>query len=353
MPAASGAGGSGSARKVRFGVIGTGLWGEVHAEIYSSHPFAELAAVCDRDPERAEEIGRRYGAGRVYTKFQELVADPEIDAVAVVTPDFAHREPIVAAARAGKHVITEKPLATTLEDAEAVAEAVRAAGTRFMVDFHTRWNPPIVIARRDIEDGTLGTIVSAYFRLNDTISVPTEMLAWAATSSILWFLGSHTVDTLRYLFQDEVDTVYAVSRELVLKGRGIDVPDLYQAILRFRSGIVATIENHWIIPNTHPSVNDIKVNILGSAGMFNMDLTNNQMIERYLEDRSDHPDCLVKPRIRSKHVGFAYESIRDFVECLALDKEPQVGLEDGLNVTRVILAIMESARKGTVVPVRY
>jgi predicted dehydrogenase len=339
--------------RVRFGVIGTGLWGEVHAEIYSSHPHAELVAVCDSNRGRAQQVGSRYGARRVYTDFRELAADREIDAVAVVTPDFAHREPIEAAARAGKHVITEKPLATTLEDAEAVAEAVRSAGVRLMVDFHTRWNPPIVIARRDIEEGAIGAVVSAYFRLNDTVSVPTEMLSWAAKSSILWFLGSHTVDTLRYLFQDEVEKVYSVSRTVVLKERGIEAPDLYQTILHFRSGIVATIENHWIIPNTHPSVNDIKVNILGSKGMFNMDLTNNQMIERYLEDGSDHPDCLVKPLVRHRHVGFAYESIRDFVDCLATGRELQVGLEDGLKETRVILAIMESAETSRVVTVRY
>jgi predicted dehydrogenase len=222
-----------------------------------------------------------------------------------------------------------------------------------MVDFHARWNPPLAIARQNIAEGKLGRIMSAYFRLNDTISVPTEMLSWAQKSSILWFLGSHTVDSLRYLFEDEVERVYSVTRASVLKSRGIDVPDLYQSILEFRSGIVATIENNWIIPNTHPSVNDIKVNILGSKGMINMDLTNNQMIERYLEDSSDHPDCIVKPRVRDRHVGFAYESIRDFVDCLYLGKEVQAGLEDGMKVTKVILAIMESASTGHPVTVQY
>jgi predicted dehydrogenase len=338
---------------LRFGVIGVGLWGEVHAEIYSRHPYATLAAVCDRDPKRAKQVAERYGAEQVYTDFRDLAADPGVDAVAVVTPDFAHRDPIVAAAEAGKHIITEKPLATTVEEAEAIADAVKRAGITFMVDFHTRWNPPLVIAKQDIAEGKLGRIVSAYFRLNDTISVPTEMLSWAEKSSILWFLGSHTVDSLRFLFEDEVEQVYSVSRSSVLKGRGVDVPDLYQSILEFRSGIVATIENNWIIPNTHPSVNDIKVNILGSKGMINMDLTNNQMIERYLEDSSDHPDCLVKPQVRDRHVGFAYESIRDFVDCLYLGKEVQASLEDGLRVTKVVLAIMESASTGLPVTVRY
>ena len=282
-----------------------------------------------------------------------MVRDPGIDAVAVATPDFAHRDPVVAAAKAGKHVHCEKPLATTREDAEAIAAAVRSSGVTYMVDFHARWNPPFAIARRDIADGTLGRIMSAYFRLNDTISVPTAMLSWSAQSSILWFLGSHTVDTLRYLLADEVERVYSVSRSEVLRERGIDVPDLYQSVLEFRSGVVATIENNWIVPNTNPAVNDFKVNILGSKGMINMDLTNNQLFERYLETTSDHPDCLVKPQVRDKHVGFAYEAIRDFVECLALGRPVHASLEDGLKVTSVILAIMESAAARAPVTVRY
>jgi predicted dehydrogenase len=340
-------------KKHRFGVIGAGLWGEAHAEVYATHPWAELAAVCDSDRSRAEKVAKRFGAPRVFTDYRDMVKDPGVDAVAVATPDFAHRDPVVAAAKAGKHVHSEKPLATSREDAEAIAAAVRASGVTYMVDFHARWNPPFAIARRDIAEGTLGRIMSAYFRLNDTISVPTGMLSWASKSSILWFLGSHTVDTLRFLLADEVERVYSVSRAEVLRERGIDVPDLYQSVLEFRSGVVATIENNWIVPNTNPAVNDFKVNILGSKGMINMDLTNNQLFERYLETTSDHPDCLVKPQVRDRHVGFAYEAIRDFVECLALGKPVQAGLEDGLKVTSVILAIMESAAVRAPVTVRY
>jgi predicted dehydrogenase len=337
----------------RFGVIGAGLWGQAHAEVYATHPWAELTAVCDSDRSRAESLAKRFGAPRVYTDYREMVKDPAVDAVAVATPDFAHAGPVVAAAEAGKHVHSEKPLATTRQDADAIAAAVRASGITYMVDFHARWNPPFAIARKDIADGALGRIMSAYFRLNDTISVPTSMLSWSTQSSILWFLGSHTVDTLRYLLADEVERVYAVSRAEVLKERGWDVPDLYQGVLEFRSGVVATIENNWIVPNTNPMVNDFKVNILGSKGMVNMDLTNNQMVERYFESAADHPDCMVKPLVRDRHVGFAYEAIRDFVECLALGRPVQATLEDGLAVTSVILAIVESARTRTPVTVRY
>jgi predicted dehydrogenase len=89
---------------------------------------------------------------------------------------------------------------------------VTKAGVKFMVDFHCRWYPPLVVARNDIENGVIGDIVSAYLRHNNTLYVPLKMLSWSARSSILWFLGSHTVDALRFLLRDEVARVYSVSR---------------------------------------------------------------------------------------------------------------------------------------------
>lgn len=339
--------------RVRFGLIGTGTWGNVHAETYSTYYRASLAAVCDLDEARARKAANLWGARRVYTDYREMLRDPEIDAVAVATPDFAHREPIVAAARAGKHIIVEKPLATTGEDLEQIAEAVTKAGVKFMVDFHCRWCPPLVVARNDIENGVIGEIVSAYLRLNNTLYVPLKMLSWSAKSSILWFLGSHTVDALRFLLRDEVARVYSVSRSGVLRGKGVDVPDIYQTILEFAGGPVATIENHWIMPDTSPSYNDFKVSVVGSKGMFNMDLTHNQLIERYLEDRCDNPDVLDAPLIRGRHVGFVYESIRHFVDCVADDKPVAATLDDGVRVSKVILAIMQSASSREPVKVTY
>ena len=150
-----------------------------------------------------------------------------------------------------------------------------------------------------------------------------------------------------------MERVYAVSRSGVLKSRGVDVPDTYQCILEFRSGVVATIENNWIVPNTNPGYNDIKVNVTGATGMINMDLTHNQMIECFLEDRSFHPDCLVGPAVRGRHVGFAYESIRSFVDSLATGAPIHATLDDGIKVSKVILAIMDSATERSPKTVSY
>lgn len=330
-------------RSVKMGLVGAGTWAAAHAEVYATHPDAELAAVCDLDVKRAQKLAKGFGA-RVYGDVEEMLAGSDIDAVAVVTPDFAHAAPCVAAARAGKHVLVEKPLGTTRKDALAICRAAKRARVQVMVDFHNRWNPPVWKIKEDVEEGKIGKVVSAYCRLNDCIWVPLEMLPWASKSSILWFLGSHSVDTLSWLISDRVKRVYAVMRKGILKKKGVDVPDLYQSTLEFRKGAVAQVESSWIIPNTNPYVNDYKLNITGEKGMFNMDFSHNQLLERFLEDKADHPDFLCKPHVQGRATGLAYDSIRDFVDCVASGRPVKVPLQDSLNVTMTILAIMKSAR---------
>ncbi|MGE5612257.1 MAG: Gfo/Idh/MocA family protein [Bacillota bacterium] len=338
--------------RIGFGVIGAGLWGEAHAYVYATHSGARLVAVCDVREDKATEMAARYGA-KPFTDYRAMLEDPEIEAVGIATPDFAHADPLIACAERGKAVHVEKPLATNWHDLERIAAALKAHPVPVMVDFHARWSPPFALVRQSITRGEIGQLISAYYRLNDKIEVPTSMLGWAAKSSILWFLGSHSVDTLRFLLGSEVRRVYAVSRAEVLKSMGYDVPDIYQTTLEFENGVIAQIENNWIIPNSNPNVNDIKLNILGSKGMFNLDLTHNQAIERYLENSADNPDFLVKPTVHGKRMGFAYEAIRDFVDRIGAGQEPLATAADGMKVSCVIIAIMESAARRKPVEVKY
>ena len=333
--------------KVGFGLIGTGLWGEMHARTYASSPEVEFKAVCDLREDKAKEIAGKYGAKDYYSDFRRLLERDDISAVSIATPDFAHTEIAVAAAKAGKHILIEKPLATSVEDCQKILTAVeQAKNIKFMVDFHNRWNPPFVNAKTAIEKGELGKLMLMYVRLNDTIFVPTGMLSWASKSEVAWFVGSHAVDLTRWLFNDEVCKVYAVSRAEVLKGRGIDTPDFYEAILEFRNGGVATVENCWILPDSLPTVIDFKCQIIGSEGAIYMDLSSNGINQKCTKDAASYPDVLVYPSIHGKPMGFAIESIRHFVDCVVNDKEPIVTGEDGFAATRIISAIQESSRKG-------
>ncbi len=341
--------------KLKFAIVGAGTWGETHAHIYNDSPDVDLVAICDINLPKAKEVAQKFNLSMdaAFSDHKEMLRKVDMDAVAIVTPDFAHREIAVDCANAKKHLLVEKPLATTLEDIDAIAEAVEKNNVRIMVDLHNRWSPPFAVTKETIIKGEIGEPYTAYFRLNDIKWVATDLLPWAEKSSVLWFLGTHSVDTLRWIFNDEVTRVYSVSREGVLKSEGINTVDIYQTILEFRNGGIATMENGWITPNTQPSVNDIKFNILGTKGMINLDLTNSQMIERFTPEKNDRPDVLVSHFVHGKPKGFSYESIRHFIECLRTGQDFLVSLEDAMNTTKVILAILESAQRRVPVYVQY
>lgn len=338
---------------IRMAVVGAGIWGENHIQIYQDHPFAEVVAICDQNIEKAKALQERYHLPYVYDDYHTMLKECDFDAVAIVTPDFAHADIAVTAASYGKHLLIEKPLATTKEDVYAIVHAANKYHVRVMVDLHNRFSPSFHAAYQSIQRGDLGDVYSAYFRLNDIKWVATDMLPWAAKSSILWFLGSHSLDTLRWLFQDEVKRVYSVSREGILMSDGVDTVDEYLTTIEFEKGGIAQMENGWITPNANPCVNDIKCNILGSKGMVAIDASNHNLIQQYTENKVTIPDVLVQNHIFGKPKGFAFESIKAFVDCLLSGEEFPVTLLDAANTSLAILAIMESAKTRTPIEVEH
>ena len=120
-------------KQIRMGIVGAGTWGRTHASIYAEHLFADPVAICDMNEARAREIADEFGIRKVYTDYHDMAADEEIDAVAIVTPDFAHADIACAMADAKKDILIEKPLATTKEDIARICEAVERNGVRCMV----------------------------------------------------------------------------------------------------------------------------------------------------------------------------------------------------------------------------
>ncbi len=339
--------------KLKIAIIGAGTWGENHAKIYNSHPFAEVVAVYDRDFDKAQAMASKLGIANAYKDYSEMFLKSGCDAVAIVTPDFAHAEMAIMAAEAKKHVLVEKPIATTREDVAKMVEAFERNNIRAMIDLHNRWSPPFNSAYESIKSGELGEVYSGYFRLNDIKWVATDLLPWAAKSSILWFLGSHSLDTLRWLFEDEVKRVYAVSRSGILKGMGVDTVDEYLTTIEFSKGGIAQMENGWITPNANPCVNDMKCNILGTKGMISIDTSHHNMIQKFTDEKVSVPDVIVQNSVFGVPKGFAFESIRSFVDCLITGEDFKVSIKDAANTTLAILAIMESAEKREPVEVKY
>jgi len=332
--------------KIGCAVIGVGLWGEVHAALYAEHPEMELVAVCDLNGERAAKVAEEHGAAKAVTDYREVIGDPAVQAVSIATPDFAHADAAVAAAKAGKHLLVEKPLATTVEECEAIIEAAKGVGVKLMTDFHNRWSPPFYKAWKALREGEIGRVSHVYFRLSDTIYVPTKMLHWARQSTVAWFIGSHALDTVCWLLQELPHRIYAVSRSRVLAEKGVETPDFYSSVLEFPSGATAVVENDWILPETAPNIIDLKCQVVGDQGAIYADGSHHRMMEKYTPEEASFPDTFVFPSVQGKQVGFAVESIRHWIECLARDEQPAVGGAEGLRVTKMILAIEESARTG-------
>ena len=164
---------------VRLGIVGAGIWGAMHARAYAQNPMAELVAVCDLDVGRARLLAEKYAIPKVFTSVDEMLEEG-LDGISVATPDHAHTAVVLKAAARGVHILVEKPLATTVEECAAMITAAKQAGVFLMVDWHNRWNPPYYYAWQAIRNGELGDVSYIYYRLSDTIYVPTKMLPWAS-----------------------------------------------------------------------------------------------------------------------------------------------------------------------------
>lgn len=330
-------------KRLRTAVVGVGTFGENHARAYAEYARSELVWVCDLNEERGREVASRYGA-RYIQDYEEVARDPSVQAVSVATPDFAHTEPALRMIEAGKHVLVEKPLATSVEEARKVVEAAKTAGVVLMVDFHNRWNPPFLRAKREVLEGRIGEPLVGFARLSDTVYVPTEMLSWAEKSGPQWFLMSHTADLMCWLVGRQPRKVYAVGEKKVLKGRGIDTYDFVQAVLEFEGGTSVTLESCWVLPNSIPRLIDFQVYLAGTKGRISVE-AGFQGIEVASEELS-HPFVLGQEDAYGRTVGFVQEPIYHFVDCVLEGRTPQCTGEDGLMNVAIIEAALRSLKEG-------
>jgi predicted dehydrogenase len=234
--------------QLKAGVIGLGILGIQHMRYLAERPEVDVAAVADIRAEKAEAAAASIGA-QAYSDYGQMLREHRLDLVAVATPDPLHRDPVMAAIAAGvPNIMLEKPLATTWDDAQAIADAAEKARTRIFINFANRGSPLDQATYYVIQRGLLGEIVYGEVHLDDNIVVPTQMWGarsreWAAGSSTAHFLLSHVSDFLRWVLAPaDVTEVYAITQRRVL---GV-TPDLYDAFLTFSSGAKFRIKAEWI-----------------------------------------------------------------------------------------------------------
>jgi len=338
-------------RRVRVGVVGCGIWGQMHIRAHQQHPSADLVGICDKDQARVSEAAKKAGISKTFCDVDELL-EQGVDAISVATPDTAHAEIVIKAANKGVHVLVEKPLATTEEECRRMIAAAQSHGVYLMVDWHNRWNPPYYEAWKSIRSGELGGISYVYYRLSDTIYVPTKMLPWAGNSSVMLFLGSHALDTTCWLIGSQPVRISCRRKEGLLTSKGINTADMYISIVDFENGATAVIENSWVLPQSSPSLIDHKCEIIGSDGMIYIDPTHSAPIAKYTAEtpegfpHAEFPDMFITPEIHGRQMGFSVEPMYHFVECVRDGRQPLTSGEDGLLNTRLIVAAEQSARSG-------
>ncbi|MGD7707631.1 Gfo/Idh/MocA family protein [Microlunatus sp. Y2014] len=330
---------------LRIGVVGAGIMGRGNAEALAGERDVRIAAVTSGDPANAEALAdlvadrSRVTRPRVHADLDALLADDEVDAVALTTPDHLHGPMMVAAAEAGKHVLVEKPFTTSLADADAAVAAIRSAGVTAMCLFNHRWVPAYAQAKELM--GQVGEVAVAYARKDDTRFVPMEMLRWADRTTCAWFLSSHDIDLVSWLLDDRIVSVYASARHGFLRDKGIDTPDAIQIQAEYARGATATFESAWIYPNTFPTMVDSYVSVVGEEGVIQLD-RQSENVQLASDSGFSFPRNSLQRRVHGVPGGAYRDAIRHFVDCCLTGTEPLISIESSRDVTAVLAAAHES-----------
>lgn len=289
------------------GLLGYGFMGRAHSHALKTMPYMmwpppavpRLVAICGRDAGAVEQARERYGFARAYTAWRRLVNDPEIAVFANLSPNNLHAEPCIAAANAGQHVLCEKPLARSGEEALAMLRAVETAGVQHMVGFNYRFVPALRLAHDLIQQGRLGRIY--HFRavyLQSRIAQPDAPMTWrlrreVAGSGALGDLGSHALDLARWL-AGEIGAVNAITRTFIAERpvasgsaerEAVTVDDAVATLLEFESGALGTLEATRFATGRK---NHLAIEINGSDGAIAFDLE--RLNELLLYSNDDAPD---------------------------------------------------------------
>lgn len=321
-----------------------GIISSAHMHIYSyAHALkeikgVEIVGIADEDEKRGKEFAEQFSVG-YYVRYDELLKQP-MDAVIVTSENANHKEHVLAAARAGKHILCEKPISASKEDAEEMIKVCREQGVILQIAFPVRFNASIIRAKQMIEQGKLGRI-----------------LAMKGTNHGQnpggWFIDPklsgggavidhtvHVVDIMRWFMGAEVKEVYAEVGSLIAAD-GIDDSGIVS--MEFDNGVFATLDCSWSRNKTFPTWGDVTLEIVGTKGTLSLDALN-QKLNVYSNESGNRWDFWGE----NMDLGL----IRDFVDCVRENRQPSITGEDGLRALEVALAAYESGKTNQPVVIR-
>lgn len=313
-----------SLKPVGIGVIGVGSWGKNHARVFSELEQANLVAVADQDSERAKIIAKKFSA-RHYSDIDELLRQEEIDAVTICTPTITHADLALQAIEAGKHLLVEKPMTDTVQQAHRIIDAAKSAKAILMVGFVERFNPSVQTAAEVIDDGRVGELVLGSARRLGPF-VPSRV----ADIGIIKDLAIHDIDISRFLVKQEATSVYAIAGSLIHK-----YEDHANLVIRFDDKPAFFIECNWLTPRKTRGLN-----ITGSEGVLSLD---------YISQEVSLGTSYWTQKSTAQWDEPLKRELTHFVHSVAQRQEPQTSGTDGLEALRIAEAALESAQSKRIV----
>jgi predicted dehydrogenase len=342
---------------VGVGIIGSRFSAELHADALSRLTQADLVAVASRDVDHARHLAGRWGIRRAYGDYRALLDDRDVQIVNLCVPNDLHAEMCVAAARAGKHVIVEKPFCLNLDEADRMIEAGRAAGVELMYAETLCFTPKYVRAKQLVDEGALGKV--HLIKQGEKHFGPHADWFWDVERSgggAAMDLGCHGVEFFRFVMNKEpVVSVWATMNRFVWghKTRGDDHALI---VLEFASGAIGVAEESWC----HQGGMDDRTEIHGDRGATYADLLHGNALTTYsqpgygyaVEKAPDTKGWTFTIYDEVGVYGFPQE-MAHFVGCVIDDKKPIETGEDGRAVIEIMLAAYESARTGAKVKLPF
>jgi predicted dehydrogenase len=325
---------------MKIGVIGTGFMGSTHASAWKK-TGADIVGFLADPPSEARQIAQQYEA-RAFSSLEELIESADV--VDICSPTHLHSEMAIAAARAGKHIVCEKPLARTVEQGEAMLKACRTAGVRLFVAHVVRYFPEYALAAGRVQAGDIGKVGTAqYRRLSYRPKKPVGnwFLDEEKSGGILLDLMIHDFDIARWIAGD----VVSVHARKVTSYRKDSPADYGMVILVHASGALSHVAGAWAYP---PPVFRTGFEICGDGGIIQHDSDSESPIEALTRQGTSEAPDVGLPASPLAESPYDLE-IADFYRCLTEGGEPRVSAEDGLAALKIACAAIESAKTGQAV----
>jgi inositol 2-dehydrogenase len=334
-------------RKLGIGVLGVGEMGRRHAEnLRRNVPEARLLAIADVSQERARQVAAELEIDHSYSSLEAMLENKDIEAVLLATPDKFHAQTVITAARGGKDILCEKPLALNMADAHKALAEVSKAKRRLQVGFMRRYDPAYAAAMKRIEAGEIGTPVIFKSVGRDKDQPPMAAYESNVNGMIFYTNTIHDFDLARWLMQDEVSSVHSYTTSAI-RPEVVKYGDVVASVvnLQYQKGAIGNVESYAQAVYGY----DVRTEIVGSKGSIFIGSLDRMPAVFLTAQGGEHA---LADHFLSRFAEAYLEEVRDFVKTMLSDREPRISGEDGLKALAIAVAAEESHQQSKSVAVK-